>query len=82
VAAFAVIYRRRPQAPGIIYTSQFARLQKTLNTAPFSFDSDRIAIRIENSILIVGTNRHLILASSIFFLIQVDFEIFKSVDFS
>ena len=33
VAAFAVIHRRRPQAPGIICASQFAHLQKILNTA-------------------------------------------------
>ena len=33
VAAFAVIHRRRPQAPGIICASQFARLQIILNTA-------------------------------------------------
>ena len=33
VAAFAGIYRQRPQAPGIICVSQFARLQKILNTA-------------------------------------------------
>ena len=33
VAAFAVIRWRHPQAPGIIYTPQFVRLQKILNTA-------------------------------------------------
>ena len=33
VAASAVIHWRRPQAPGIICMSQFARLQKILNTA-------------------------------------------------
>lgn len=33
VAAFAGILRRRPQAPGIICATQFARLQIILNTA-------------------------------------------------
>ena len=33
VAAFAVICRARPPAPESIYTSQFARLQKILNSA-------------------------------------------------
>lgn len=35
VAAFAGFQRRRPQAPGIICVSQFARLQKILNTANY-----------------------------------------------
>ncbi len=39
VAAFAGFQRRRPQAPEIICASQFARLQKILNTAIGSVNS-------------------------------------------
>ena len=62
VAAFAGIHRRQPQAPGIICASQFARLQKILNTAeqaeevvPPSGIVDSLAVFQENDLIRLST---------------------------
>ena len=72
VAAFAGILRRRPQAPGIICATQFARLQKTLNTASKTVEEVFIAVVFYSYFFITGMIEEIIHVA-VFHSIEVSF---------